>query len=111
MVGDFALDIPVTSTFCRRSLCSASDGSSLLERSRSRTSSQFLRAVATTGRWVCARSCWAKANPRPREAGVTRANPCADGSIATVLSGRKKPSMRVHFNMSFESDVIHRWKD
>lgn len=67
--------LPFTSTSSIRSLLSAEDGNSLLERSRSLTSEQFLRAVATTGRVVRAKSCCAKAKPMPREAGVTRAKP------------------------------------
>lgn len=54
--------------------------------SSDRTLSQSLRAVAITGRLVLASNCRAKANPRPREAGVTMAKPDAIRVFCFVLS-------------------------
>lgn len=69
------LFLPVTSTWRMRSLCSASLGMPLLNSNLSWSSSQFLRAVAITGSSVRVKSRFVKANPSPREAGVTKANP------------------------------------
>jgi hypothetical protein len=51
---------------------------------RLRIPSQFLRAVAITGSSVRVRSCCAKANPNPREAGVTKATRTELPVIATA---------------------------
>jgi hypothetical protein len=82
--------VPVTSTSSILSLFSESLGISLLDSNRCRISLQFFRAVAITGSWVRARSWWANAKPNPREAGVTRANPCFTEDIAKLNCANQK---------------------